>query len=72
MSPETPIRKPLTDAARPRTWHPPAEIDFLFYSDSPFVWAAEASHKRLKGELDPIVGAKTAPVHKEDTSFVTA
>ncbi|TNY17917.1 general substrate transporter [Rhodotorula diobovata] len=48
------------------------EIDFLFYSDSPFVWAAEASHKRLKGELDAIVEAKTGTVHKEDTSFVTA
>ncbi|GAA6010909.1 hypothetical protein JCM10207_003985 [Rhodosporidiobolus poonsookiae] len=41
------------------------EIDFLFYADSPFFWAAEESHARLKGQLDAIVEAKTATVHKE-------
>ncbi|GAA5869717.1 hypothetical protein JCM8547_005825, partial [Rhodosporidiobolus lusitaniae] len=41
------------------------EIDFLFMSDSPFVWSAEAEHARLKGELDTIVEAKTGTEHKE-------
>ncbi|GAA5878889.1 hypothetical protein JCM8547_007545, partial [Rhodosporidiobolus lusitaniae] len=41
------------------------QIDFLFMSDLPFVWNAEAEHARLKGELDAIVKAKTGTEHKE-------
>ncbi|GAA6008784.1 uncharacterized protein JCM10292_004670 [Rhodotorula paludigena] len=41
------------------------EIDFLFFSKSPFVWHAEAEYRRHKGQLDAAVEAKSSAVHKE-------
>lgn len=40
---------PVRSRAHPPFW--PAEIDFLFFSESPFVWNCEKEYERHKHEL---------------------